>query len=82
MQVIGLSILYGSQTSWLRASGILETVPAIKLLVLIWVVEEIATETSLLLRIAREEAIMKSHFGDEWERWANVVRYRLIPGIY
>jgi len=68
MQVIGLSILYGSQTSWLRASGILEAVPAIKLLVLIWVVEEIATEMSLLLRIAREEAIMKSHFGDEWER--------------
>jgi len=82
MQFIGVLILYGSRTSWLRESGILETIPGLKASVLLWVVERGIAGLSLLLRINQEEQVVKSHFGDEWKRWAKVVRYRLIPGIY
>jgi protein-S-isoprenylcysteine O-methyltransferase Ste14 len=82
MQFIGVLILYGSRTSWLRDSGVLETIPGLKASALVWVVERGITGASLLLRISQEEQVVKSHFGDEWKRWAKVVRYRLIPGIY
>jgi len=82
LQFIGVHILYGPQTSWLRDSGVFEAIPILKPLVLTWVVSEITTATSLLLRINQEEEVVKSHFGEEWKRWAKVVRYRLVPGIY
>ncbi|OAX43339.1 ICMT-domain-containing protein [Rhizopogon vinicolor AM-OR11-026] len=82
LQLIGVLILHGSRTSWLRDSGVLETIPGLKLFVLLWLVEGTTTAISLLLRISQEEQVVKSHFGDEWKRWAKEVRYRLIPGIY
>jgi len=82
VQLIGVPILHGSRTSWLRASGILETIPGLKMFVLVWLMEDIIIALVLLLRTSHEEEIVKSHFGDEWKRWAKVVRYRLIPYIY
>jgi protein-S-isoprenylcysteine O-methyltransferase Ste14 len=82
MQYIGVLILYGSRTSWLRDSGVIDTIPALKSAVLVWVVEGAITTMGLLLRVSQEEEVMKAQFGDEWKRWAKVVRYRLIPGIY
>jgi protein-S-isoprenylcysteine O-methyltransferase Ste14 len=82
LQLIGVLILYGSRTSWLRDSGILDTIPALQLVVLIWVVEKVTRMVILPLRVSQEDKLMKAHFGDEWKRWAKVVRYRLIPGIY
>ncbi|OJA20358.1 hypothetical protein AZE42_12755 [Rhizopogon vesiculosus] len=82
MQLIGVPILHGSQTSWLRDSGALDTFPGLKQFVLLWLAIEIAITIMLPLRISREEEVMKSHFGDEWKRWAKEVRYRLIPGVY
>jgi protein-S-isoprenylcysteine O-methyltransferase Ste14 len=82
MQYIGVLILYGSRTSWLRDSGVIDTIPALKLPVLVWVVERAIAMVGLLLRVSQEEEVVKAHFGDEWKKWAKVVRYRLIPGIY
>lgn len=36
----------------------------------------------ILLRVPEEDRILREHFREEWERWANRVRYRLIPGVY
>jgi len=82
VQFIGVLILYGSRTSWLRDSGVLETIPGLKIFALAWLVERGIATSSLLLRISEEEEVIKSHFGDEWKRWAKEVRYRLIPGVY
>jgi len=82
MQFIGVLILYGSRSSWLRDSGALESIPGLKAFVLIWLVERSIAGAGLLLRINQEDQVVKSHFGDEWKRWAKVVRYRLIPGVY
>jgi len=37
---------------------------------------------SVVRRISQEEEVVKSISRDEWERWAKVVKYRLVPGIY
>jgi protein-S-isoprenylcysteine O-methyltransferase Ste14 len=82
MQFIGLLILYGSRTSWLRDSGVLETIPGLKIFVLVWLAESSLLVVSMPRRISQEEEVVKSHFGDEWKMWAKQVKYRLIPGIY
>jgi len=82
LQFIGVPILHGSRTSWLRDSGVLETITGLKMAVLVWLAQGIMTTLSILLRTSQEEEVVKSHFGDEWKVWAEVVRYRLVPGIY
>jgi len=81
LQFIGVLILYGSRTSWLRDSGVL-AIPGLKAIVLIWLIERTITAICLVRRISEEEEVVKSNFGDDWKRWAKVVRYQLIPGIY
>ncbi|KAG1891972.1 hypothetical protein F4604DRAFT_1696661 [Suillus subluteus] len=81
LQYIGVVVLHGSATSWIRQSGVLD-LPGVKLVLLGWLLERTITVTSLLRRINQEDKVVKSMFGDEWQRWAKVVRYRLIPGIY
>ncbi|KAG2035722.1 hypothetical protein BDR03DRAFT_962007 [Suillus americanus] len=81
MQVVGILILHGSPTSWLRHSGILD-IPGLKLAVAAWLAQMMIAMINLVCRVSQEDEVLKSAFGDEWERWAKVVRYRLIPGVY
>ncbi|RDB27228.1 putative protein-S-isoprenylcysteine O-methyltransferase [Hypsizygus marmoreus] len=67
--------------SWLKECGLLETLTG-KLLLLVWLSIATAVVASLLLRVPREDEILQSKFGDEWEEWAQKVRYRLVPGVY
>ncbi|KAG1879541.1 hypothetical protein C8R48DRAFT_685999 [Suillus tomentosus] len=81
MQLIGLVMLHGSPTSWLRHSGVLD-IPGLKLAVVSWLAGITLLVINLVFRVNEEDEALKSAFGDEWTRWARVVRYRLIPGIY
>ncbi|KJA26469.1 hypothetical protein HYPSUDRAFT_132795, partial [Hypholoma sublateritium FD-334 SS-4] len=36
----------------------------------------------VLTRPQKEDALLKREFWEEWERWAEAVPYRLIPGVY
>ncbi|KAG1879547.1 hypothetical protein C8R48DRAFT_686015 [Suillus tomentosus] len=81
MQLIGLVLLHGSPTSWLRHSGVLD-IPGLKLAVVSWLAGITLMVINLVFRVNEEDEALKSAFGDEWARWAKAVRYRLIPGIY
>ncbi|KAG2122585.1 hypothetical protein DEU56DRAFT_72513 [Suillus clintonianus] len=81
MHAIGALILHGSPDSWLRHSGVLD-IPGVKTVVVTWLAGIILLMTNGLFRVSEEDEMLKRTFGDEWERWAKVVRYRLIPGIY
>ncbi|KAH8809481.1 hypothetical protein DL96DRAFT_1536181 [Flagelloscypha sp. PMI_526] len=37
---------------------------------------------SFIMRTAEEDLILRREFGEQWERWAKLVPYRLIPFIY
>ncbi|KAG1902583.1 uncharacterized protein F5891DRAFT_1143054 [Suillus fuscotomentosus] len=81
MQLIGLVMLHGSPTSWLRHSRVLD-IPGLKLAVVSWLAGITLLVINLVFRVNEEDEALKSAFGDEWTRWAKVVRYRLIPGVY
>lgn len=78
---IGVATLHGSPTSLLRRSGVLN-IPGVKTVAWAWLVWKILSVSSHVGRINQEEEVLKSMAGDEWQRWARVVRYKLIPGIY
>ncbi|KAG1886271.1 hypothetical protein F4604DRAFT_1646901 [Suillus subluteus] len=81
IHLIGILILHGSPTSWLRHSGILD-VPGLKLVVVAWLAQITVLMINIVCRVSQEDEALKSAFGDEWERWAKVGRYRLVPGVY
>ncbi|KAG2153582.1 uncharacterized protein EDB93DRAFT_1082412 [Suillus bovinus] len=81
VQIIGILILHGSTNSWLRHSGVLD-IPGLKLITFAWLAEITLLMISAVLRVSQEDEILKSTFSSEWERWAEEVKYRLIPGIY
>jgi protein-S-isoprenylcysteine O-methyltransferase Ste14 len=74
-------ILHGSPTSWLRQSGVLD-IPGLKLVVVAWLTQITILAINIVGRVRQEDEVLKSTFGDDWERWAKVVRYRLVPGVY
>ncbi|KAG0696461.1 Isoprenylcysteine carboxyl methyltransferase family-domain-containing protein [Suillus ampliporus] len=81
MQSIGLLILHGSQTSLIRRSGVLN-IFGLKMFVVALLAGRTIAMVSLVRKIREEEEVVKSFSGDEWETWAKVVKYWLIPGIY
>ncbi|KAG1779660.1 hypothetical protein EV702DRAFT_965734 [Suillus placidus] len=81
MEVIGILILHGSTSSWLRHSGVLD-IPGLQVVVGLWLMEITLLMINVVFRVSQEDEVLKSTFRGEWERWAKAVRYRLIPGIY
>ncbi|KAF5377895.1 hypothetical protein D9615_006828 [Tricholomella constricta] len=80
MTIIGYYCNHASG-SWLRECGLLETILG-KLMLCVWMTIAGAVVASLLLRVSREDQILQMKFGEEWERWARRVPYKLVPGIY
>jgi protein-S-isoprenylcysteine O-methyltransferase Ste14 len=81
IQAIGMITLHGSPTSWLRHSGILD-IPGFKLVMVACLAQMTVLIINLVCRTSQEDEALKSAFGEEWEKWAKEVRYRLVPGVY
>ncbi|KAG1896252.1 uncharacterized protein F5891DRAFT_606137 [Suillus fuscotomentosus] len=81
-QSTGIAVMYGSQGSWMRQSGILQ-VPFMKVLAMtsFFVFLTLAAWVSIS-RPAEEDQMLQHALGEEWENWAKKVKYRLIPGVY
>ncbi|KAH7911532.1 hypothetical protein BJ138DRAFT_906417 [Hygrophoropsis aurantiaca] len=78
---IGVCMVHGSRTSWLRTSGVLDLTGVKALGVSAFSIYSL-TVVCLGLRIPREDEMLHKRFRGEWEDWAHQVRYRLIPGIW
>lgn len=37
---------------------------------------------SAVHRASIEDKVLRNEFGKEWEEWAKVVRYQLLPGVF
>ncbi|KAJ4490599.1 hypothetical protein J3R30DRAFT_3678916 [Lentinula aciculospora] len=80
LTVLG-ALLGHASGSWISQCGALQN-SFIQALVGFWVIVAIAVVLSLLLRVSREDAMLKNTFGDSWIRWSEKVPYQLVPGIY
>ncbi|KAG2117167.1 uncharacterized protein F5147DRAFT_768546 [Suillus discolor] len=81
-QCIGIAVMYGSQGSWMRQSGILQ-VPFIKVSAMSSYFAFLTLAAWVAIsRPAQEDRMLQRALGKEWENWAKNVKYRLIPGIF
>ena len=71
-----------SEGSWIRESGLLDTVQG-KFVVLSYTVSVILGGLYLvLMRMSNEDEALRKHFGKQWDDWAKRVPYYVVPGIY
>lgn len=82
MMCLGFIILSGSRGSWLRGSGVLAKIPGVLPIVIAETSLSATVICALFPRMKREDRMMQSTFGEEWEAWARKVKYRIIPGVY
>jgi protein-S-isoprenylcysteine O-methyltransferase Ste14 len=78
---IALFLWHLSPGSWVMESGILHSVPGLTY-ILAFAVFMIGLEVAVLLRIEKEDAMLRKNFGKEWEDWAKRTPYAIIPGIW
>ena len=78
----GLFIVQIFPGSYVFESGLLETRWAAILIGLweAWIVSIILE--IIVLRVPREDAVLRKEFGTEWEAWAKRTPYRLIPYVW
>ncbi|RDB19865.1 Protein-S-isoprenylcysteine O-methyltransferase B [Hypsizygus marmoreus] len=77
----GLVGWYGAEGSWVRESGLLDTVAG-KVFASAFTVACVANTLGLVQRTVVEDKMLRNVFGKTWDEWAQRVPYRLIPGIY
>ena len=49
---------------------------------LLWVVVSAASLSAFLVRIKKEDEMLRKEFGKEWEEWAKRVRWKVIPWLF
>jgi len=78
---VGLVVWHAASGSWLRESGLHNTVLAWSILF-----PALGAVGSILVMYVRrpivEDKLLRKEFGKKWEDWARAVPYRLIPSVY
>ncbi|TEB21791.1 hypothetical protein FA13DRAFT_1819314 [Coprinellus micaceus] len=69
-----------AEGSWLRESGILGSTVG-QVATASFFAFQLTVTTALCTRIQKEDEAMQKSFGEEWERWARVVKWKLVPGL-
>ncbi|KAH7913607.1 hypothetical protein BJ138DRAFT_1099298 [Hygrophoropsis aurantiaca] len=77
----GLILLHLSPGSFMRSCGWIETVIG-KVLFAFWVLQYMAACYTFFARTTAEDKMLRERFGEEWERYAEKVQYKLLPGVY
>ncbi|KAK7437942.1 hypothetical protein VKT23_018377 [Stygiomarasmius scandens] len=78
---LGCYLFVFSKGSWVRESGVLDTVVG-KIVLGGYAFAIFSGLVAMLRRTKIEDQLLKDKFGKEWEEWAKKVPYKLLPGIY
>ncbi|KAF9231819.1 hypothetical protein BU15DRAFT_55695 [Melanogaster broomeanus] len=78
---IGMFAMHYSPDSWIRGSGVL-SFQVVRWAIWAWAGFFVVGLSATLRRMPEEDRMLKRAFGKDWERWAERVRYRLVPGVY
>lgn len=78
---IGITLCQGSAGSWVRESGLMNTSWG-KRAVYGWSVLTVYMIAMVWMRIPQEDRMLRREFGEQWDKWAANVPYRVFPGIY
>lgn len=78
---VGMIFWFGTRGSLLMESGVLETALGLTF----FGVYSLGLSALLAMgvsRMDREDQELRMVFGEEWDRWAHKVSYKLIPGLF
>jgi protein-S-isoprenylcysteine O-methyltransferase Ste14 len=48
----------------------------------VWAGVALAVAASLVLRMPREDEILRKRFGEEWDEWKRAVPWKIVPWIF
>ncbi|KAL0566436.1 hypothetical protein V5O48_015577 [Marasmius crinis-equi] len=77
MVVVGITCYHILPGSWLHENWLVCSP-----FILVWIVMMFRHMVFLTMRAGYEDEHLKKDFGEEWERWRKLVRYKLVPGLY
>ncbi|KAL0576314.1 erg24, C-14 sterol reductase [Marasmius crinis-equi] len=75
----GITCYHLSPGSWLHENVNLIVYSP---LILFWIGSLLRHMVFLTIRIEDEDELLRKEFGEKWEKWRKVVRYKLVPGVY
>ncbi|KAI0036304.1 hypothetical protein K488DRAFT_41425 [Vararia minispora EC-137] len=76
---VGATLAELSPGSWWTEANVMDTGFG-RVAAVLWVVG-LLVRVSLLLRAPKEDAMLREHFGKEWEEYAQRVRWWYVPGV-
>jgi len=79
--LLGMSLIYASPGSFVRSSGWLSTYFG-RAVLGVWIIQVTLSVVLSRARSVSEDAMLRRHFGEEWDSWSKRVPYRLLPGIF
>ncbi|KAA1475605.1 hypothetical protein DENSPDRAFT_883688 [Dentipellis sp. KUC8613] len=74
----GVALCMFGPGAWVRECG----VPAGRAMGALWAAMTVFLVGNFVVRTRVEDEMMRREFGEEWERWAKRVAYRLVPGVF
>lgn len=80
MAIIGTTFFHASRGSWLRESGVLDTMIG-KILAYSIIISTFTMLPMIKARWEREDKELKKEFGKQWDDWAQRVPHAVLPGI-
>lgn len=81
MVVSGLLMCFTGHGSWLRECGVLDAWVGL-LGTLVWVASLLFAPAAMVLRVGKEDKVLRDVFGSQWQEWARKTPYKLVPGIF
>lgn len=81
LKYIGNFLWHATPGAWLWESRFYE-LKVSWLFLVPWLLSFSLTTGLIITRPQKEDELLKKEFGKKWDQWAEVVPYRLIPGVY
>ena len=81
MVVFGLIVALLGPGSWAASAG-LWSYGLGKFCLLFWMANLLFVPVMMLIRVGREDRMLREEFKEQWDKWSSRTPYRLFPGIY
>lgn len=77
----GMSLMIASPGSFTRRCGWLETTFG-RVVIGVWAMQNVLGWVLSYMRCQREDVLLRGRFQEEWDDYAQKVRYQMFPGVY
>jgi len=79
--MVGTVLSHAGSGSWYKEAGWLDTFGGTAVVAL-WFAAIVYVPVNMMIRLRKEDEVLRNQYPLEWERWAKKTPYRVIPFIY